>query len=138
MMTGPRRQLAIAEPAQLTAQGLRADRDRELVPDPLRQIEQPPAHHAMRRRDRSVLDDLRQCPAVLLVKQWRRARRLAVDQTVGTLGVETDYPVAHDLKRHAADPRRLAARPAIIDRRKDRKSTRLNSSHSCASRMPTS
>src|SRR3546814_10534542 len=74
MMTGPRRQLAIAEPAQLTAQGLRADRDRELVPDPLRQIEQPPAHHAMRRRDRSVLDDLRQCPAVLLVKQWRRAR----------------------------------------------------------------
>src|SRR3546814_4984255 len=77
-----------------------------------------PAHHAMRRRDRSVLDDLRQCPAVLLVKQWRRARRLAVDQTVGPLGVETDYPVAHDLKRHAADPRRLAARPAIIDRRK--------------------
>src|SRR3546814_10775392 len=95
MMTGPRRQLAIAGPAQRTAQGLRADRDRELVPDPLRQIEQPPAHHAMRRRDRSVLDDLRQCPAVIPVRQWRRARRLAVDQTVGTPGVGTDRSEEH-------------------------------------------
>src|SRR3546814_8463637 len=36
--------------------------------------------------------------------------------------------------RHAADPAGTAAKLTLIDR----KSTRLNSSHSCASRMPSS
>lgn len=57
MMARPRGQLAIAEGAQFPADRLRADRDAELFPDPLRQIDQPPAYHAIHRGYRSALDD---------------------------------------------------------------------------------
>jgi hypothetical protein len=41
------------------------------------------------------------------------ARRLAVQQTIRALGVETDNPAAHDLHSDAADPRRVARAAAV-------------------------
>src|SRR3954452_14901691 len=74
------RELAIIHAAQLAAQRLLGDRDLELLPDTLGQIDQPPAHHAVNRRDRARVDpgDER-CP--MRVGELRGlARRLAVDQ----------------------------------------------------------
>jgi hypothetical protein len=45
-----------AERAQLLTQALHRGLDGELVPDPLFQIYQAPAHHAVVRRLRAVLD----------------------------------------------------------------------------------
>ncbi len=50
------RELAIAQGSQLAAQGLDTDPDAELVPNPLRQVYQAPAHNAVDRRGRAVLD----------------------------------------------------------------------------------
>src|SRR5262245_23251233 len=50
------REFAVAHGAQLPAERLLGDRDAEFLEDPLRQIDQPPAHHAMDRRDRAALD----------------------------------------------------------------------------------
>jgi hypothetical protein len=61
MMARAGRYFAKAEGAPRVAQGRLADRDGECVEHPLRQIDEPPAHHAVRRRDRAPLDDPRQC-----------------------------------------------------------------------------
>ena len=103
------RQFAEAESPQFAAQGLFADRNGELIKDPLRQIDQPPAHHAVRRRDRSRLDDLRQSAALGGIEQRCLARRLAVDQPRRTLGIERQDPVAYRLHADAADRGRRAA-----------------------------
>lgn len=50
------REFAVAQGAQLPAERLLGDRDAELLKDPLRQIDQPPAHHAVNRWDRAALD----------------------------------------------------------------------------------
>src|SRR5260370_22282838 len=55
MMPGARRQPAEPHGPQFPAQGLRADRHAKLLEHPLRQIDEPPAHHAMDRRDRTAL-----------------------------------------------------------------------------------
>ena len=49
------------------------------------------------------------------------ARRLAIDETFRSVCVEFEHPVAHDLQRHAADPRRMRARGALIDGRQRQK-----------------
>jgi hypothetical protein len=53
MMTRSGGQLAVAHGAQFPAQRLLGDADPELLPDPLAQIDQPPAHHAINRRGRA-------------------------------------------------------------------------------------
>jgi len=59
-MMRTRGELAIADSPKLAAQSVTCDRHLELVPYPLRQIGKPPAHYAMRSRDRARLDDLGQ------------------------------------------------------------------------------
>ena len=73
MMARPGRQLAEAHRAQLPAQGLLGDRDGELVPDPLCEIDQPPADHPVSRRDRPALDN----PGKRLALGLVELRRLA-------------------------------------------------------------
>ena len=46
--------------------------------------------------DRAILYDLPQRPALAVIKNAGDARRLAVQETVGTLGVEAKNPIAHD------------------------------------------
>jgi len=117
MMARPGRQFAKAKGAQFAAQGLLADRNREVVEHPLRQIDEPPAHHPVRRRDRARLDSLRQGLALGGIEQRRLAGRLAVDQPRRALGIERQHPVAHRRQSDAADLGRLAARAAVVDRR---------------------
>src|SRR2546430_10458942 len=60
--------------------------------------------------ERAILYDLPQRPALVVVKNAGDARRLAVQETVGTLGVEAKNPIAHDLRSNAANPRPSASR----------------------------
>lgn len=78
MMTRPGRQLSVAHGTQLPAKRLLGDRDTELLEDPLREIDQPPAHHAVNRRDRATLDHAGDRLALSVIELGRMARRLAV------------------------------------------------------------
>jgi hypothetical protein len=93
MMAWPSAQLAIAHGAQRVAHRLRTDRDREALVDPLRQIDQPPAYHAVKGRARAGIDDRRERATLRGVQQRRLARSLAVDQARRTFGVEGQNPV---------------------------------------------
>src|SRR4051794_9036382 len=87
---------------QLAAQGLLGDGDPELLPDPCDQIDQPPAHHAVDRRNRPLLDDGLQGRAMRVGEFRGLAGRLAVDQALGPMGVELYHPVPDDLHRDPA------------------------------------
>src|SRR5208337_4070780 len=60
VMTRTGRNLAIAEAAQLPAQGLLADRQAKFVEHPLHQINQAPTHHTMDGRYRATPHGLHQ------------------------------------------------------------------------------
>src|SRR5882672_11094102 len=85
--------LAIAHGPQLPAQGLLGDGDAELLEDPLPQIDQPPAHHAVDRRDRSALDHPRDSLALGIIELRGLARRFAVKQPVRTACIEPQHPI---------------------------------------------
>src|SRR5215472_14090111 len=74
------REFAVAHGAQLPAERLLGDRDAEFLEDPLRQIDQPPAHHAMDRRDRAALDHAGDGPPLKVIELARLTRRLAVQE----------------------------------------------------------
>jgi hypothetical protein len=119
------RELAIVHGPQLARQGLLGDRDAELFPDPLDEVDQPPAHHAVDRRDRARIDPGHQGRAMRIGELGRLAGRLAVDQPVRAMGVELHHPVAHDLHRDPADPGRLGAGRPLIDRGQRQQPSRL-------------
>jgi len=83
-----------------------------------RQIDQPPAHHAMHRRDRATLDHAGDGLPLSVVELGRLSCRLAIQETVRTAGVEAQHPVPDDLKSDTADLGRLGARCPIVDSRK--------------------
>ena len=116
MMTWPCRKLAVSHCPQLTADRILADRHTKLVPDPLAQIDDAPANHAVARRYGATLHDrCKRCQ--LFGRQLGRfARRLAIDQPIRTVGVEFLDPVTDDLNRDAAQPSCLAAAGTVIDR----------------------
>jgi len=113
------RELAIAQSPQLPAQGLLRDREAELLPEPLDQIDQAPAHHAVDGRNGPLLDDGLQGLSVLLREPRRGARRSAGEEALRSFGVEAQHPIAHDLQRHTANLRCLGAGSSIIDRRQE-------------------
>ena len=97
------REFAVAHGAQLPAERLLGDRDAEFLEDPLRQIDQPPAHHAMDRRDRAALDHAGDGPPLKVIELARLTRRLAVQESVRPASVDAQHPVPDDLKPDAAD-----------------------------------
>ena len=115
-MARPCRELAEAHGAQLATERLFGDRNSKLFKDPLRQIDEAPAHDAMDSRDGAILHDPPQRLALAVVENASSARRLAVQKTIETFRVETDNPVAHDLHSHAAGPGRVRARAAVVNR----------------------
>ena len=121
----PGRELAVAQSPQLAAQGLNADPDAELLPDPLHQVQQTPTDNAMSRRDRAALDHLNQPLALALVQLGRPARTLRIDQTLRAALVEAKYPVANRLQANAPKPSRVAARAAVIDLGQRQETTKL-------------
>ena len=110
VMAGAGRKLAIAHLAQFAAERLLGDDDAEFLENPLAEIDDPPAHDPMNRRDRPALDERRERRAMRLIEPPLPARRLALDQAVRPLRVEPHHPVANDLKRHPANLRRLGTR----------------------------
>src|SRR5260370_42022543 len=125
MMARPGRQLAQLKGAQFTAQRLLADRNTEFLEYPLRQVDQPPADHAVNRRDRAALDNPQQRLPVRLGEQRRVARSLAIHQARRPLGVESQYPIPYRLQPDAPYRRRLGSRSAIVDRRQRQPAPRL-------------
>ena len=89
------------------------------------QIDDPPANHAMRSRDRTLFDDLGQRPLMLGSKHRTRARRLAVKQALGPAGVEAQNPVSDRLQTDTADLRRRLPRTTIVNHRKRQQPTNL-------------
>src|SRR5476649_1660593 len=118
MMTRAGRQLAIAHSAQFAAERLLGDRDTELLEYPLCEIDQPPAHNAMDRRNWAVLDHPGDRLALGVIEFGGLPRRLAVQQPVGPASVEAQHPVPDDMKSYSADLRRFGARRTVVDRSK--------------------
>ena len=87
MVTRPGGELAIAQRAQFAAQRLPRDSDTELLPQPLTEIDQPPAHHAMNGGYRTALDGCRLCCAVFRVQPGRWTRSLAINQPLRPLAL---------------------------------------------------
>jgi hypothetical protein len=117
VMTRARRQLAIAHRSQLSAQRLLRHGDLVFLPEPLAEIDDPPADHLMHRRDRTVLDHRHKCGAMLVIQPRWLAGRLAVDQSIGTTGVEPEHPVSHNLHGDPADFGCLRAAASLVDHR---------------------
>src|SRR3954452_7150275 len=115
IVTGARRELAIAERAQFPAQRRLADRDPKLLPDPQGQILQAPANHAVDRRHRPTLDNVHQGLALAVVQLAGVARGLAVDQALRAARVEPHNPAPNALQPNAANPRCPGPGAAIID-----------------------
>src|SRR5664280_1220476 len=78
IMAWPSREFAIAHSQQLPPQSLLGDGDAELLKDPLRQIDQPPTHHAVDSRDRAALDHPRDCLALNIIELRGLPGRFAV------------------------------------------------------------
>jgi len=114
MVARARRQFDISQLLQLPPNCSFCQRDAKLIIKPTGQVDQPPAHNSMDRRDRAAFDDARKSLPLNIVQQGGLARRLAVHETLGASGIEPHDPVPHDLQRHPADPRRIAAATAII------------------------
>lgn len=80
MMTRPGREFAVAHGTQFPAERLLSDGDAELLEYPLRQIDQPPAHHAMDCRDRAALDHSDDRLAMIVIELGGLTWRLGVQQ----------------------------------------------------------
>jgi len=124
MMTRPRRELSIAQRAQFAAEDLFGDRYAIVIEDPLREIDQPPAHDLMDRGVRTGFDHGDKRAPLFVIEQARTSGRLAIDEPVRPLGVEPKHPIAKGLKPHPSKPGRISPRAAIIDRDESEKPPR--------------
>jgi len=125
MVLRARRELGKPHRPQLAADRLAARRDPELLPKPLRQIDQPPAHHPIEIGPRPRLHGFGKRHALVIRQARRLPRRRAVDQTRRTLRIEPEHPVTHDLQSHPAGPCRRRSRRPVIDRSQCQKTPRL-------------
>jgi hypothetical protein len=66
-------------------------------------------------RDRSTLNDLGKRLALRIVELRRLARRLAGNQTIRPVGIETHHPVFDHLNPDIADPCRIPAPTTIVN-----------------------
>src|SRR4051794_14816714 len=119
------RELAVVHGPQLPAQRLLGDGEAELLPEPLDQIDQAPAHHAVDGRDRARIDPGHQGRAMRIGEPRRGPGRSAGPEALRSPRVEAQHPIAHDLQRHAADLSRLGPGGPIIDRRQSQKAPGL-------------
>jgi hypothetical protein len=80
----------------------------------------------MDRRDRPALDNPGQRSALPIVEFGRMARRLAVNQPSRPFSIEPQHPIPDHLQPDTADPRRIRARAAIINRGQGEKAAALS------------
>ena len=115
MMPGPRRELDVAQLLQLPPNGRFIKRHRKLVVKPLDQVDQPPAHNPMNRRDRPALDCVNKGMTLRIIEPRPGAGSLAVKQAIRASFIEPNHPVPHDLQAHTTDPRRRSPATAIVN-----------------------
>ena len=111
------RELAVAHGPQDSAQGLLGDRHAVILGQDLGQIAQPPPHHTVCGRRRSLVDQRLEDLALVGVQARTGPGGLAVDQPVRSIGVEGHDPVAHRLQPDPADLGRLRAQTTRGDHR---------------------
>src|SRR2546425_12019835 len=85
-------------------------RESELLIQPHDEIARPPAHHAMDRRDRTLLYESGEKGLVPGVELARHSRRRATDETVRSLLVGPGHPVPQRMTINATDRNRLFTR----------------------------
>lgn len=73
-MTRTGRELAVSHRPQLPAQRLLGDRDGKLVPQPLHEIPNPPAHHPVNSRDGALVEGALERLAVRVAEDRLGAR----------------------------------------------------------------
>ncbi len=118
-------QLVVYHGAELAAQRLGAGRHCELVTTTLHEIDQSPAHDAVRRRDRATLDGRRQHCPLMRIKARATPRDLAIDQVIRSMTVEPQHPVPHRLQANATGARSFAPAATVINHRQRQKPTNL-------------
>lgn len=69
----------------------------------------------MDRRDRPAFNRLDRCASLRIIEDRCLAWGLGVQQPVRTAGIETDHPVADDLKGDTPEPRCLAPATTIVN-----------------------
>ena len=84
-MGRPCRKLAEAHLARFSAHCLLGDGDAKFLEHPMAKIDASPTHDAMDCRRWSFLDHFHQRGAVRVIELWSLPRRLAVDESVGTM-----------------------------------------------------
>jgi glucose-6-phosphate dehydrogenase assembly protein OpcA len=125
MVTRSGRELAVAHGSKLSAERLLGDGDAEFLEYPLRQIDQPPAHYAVHRWDRTNLDHTGDGSALGIIELGWVPRRLAIQQPIRATSVEAQNPIWDDLKPDPAELRCIRACRTVIDCRKSQKSAGL-------------
>jgi hypothetical protein len=132
--------LDVAQLLQFAPHGGLIERDRKLVMDPLHQIDQPPAHHAMDRRDRTSLDSLHKRPALGIIEPGLGAGSLLPSTRSSGHGHGTGPP---NPARSARPRRRSAPLQSGCHHRKSRPRPRAAAPDSrsrvsdCANRLKT-
>jgi hypothetical protein len=119
------RDLNEAHPPQYPADTSFIHGDGEFPPDPVPQIDQPPAHDVMDRWDRPALNNRRQGLALRCVELGGIARRRAVNQPRRTIRIETQDPITDHLKLGRSNPGRIPAPSTIINNRQRQQATAL-------------
>ena len=136
MMARARRQLDVTQFLQLAPYGGCIERHRELVVKPLDQVDQPPAHNPMNRRDRPALDCVNKGMTLRIIEPGPGAGSLAVKQAIRASFIEPNHPVPHDLQAHTTDPRRRSPAATIIIVGLCQKPPRLVRALRCARQSP--
>jgi hypothetical protein len=77
------------------------------------------------RRDRALGDHALPGLTLLVVEKRTGTRRPAGEEIFGSVAVEANHPVSHDLQHDAADPSRLGPGRSIIDPRQGEKAPGL-------------
>ena len=115
MVARARRNFNKPQRPQLPAHARFLKRDAKLFIYPKRQVLSTPAHYAVDCWDRPDFNNPRKGLPLCVIELGRLARRLAVNQTSWSLGVEPENPVADDLQPDSANPRRVLAPAAIVN-----------------------
>jgi hypothetical protein len=115
MVLGAGGDLAQAERPHLAAEGLLGDREAVFLEQPLGQIDQALADHAMDRGRGACLHHAQELLTLLVVELRRLAWRLAVDQPGRACGVEAQNPITQGLQPNTTNPSCLATSAAFVD-----------------------
>lgn len=98
-------ELAVCQGARFAARGLRGGRHAGRRSQPLAEIAQRPAHHAVDRQDRVTVDLGRQNLSMRTGRPWRRSKCLAITQPAQHFRSEPIHAAWQELQSNAPNQR---------------------------------